>query len=44
LAAQTRFVLPEAQMNAFYAALDQPAKSIPRLRKLLKKPSVFEAK
>jgi uncharacterized protein (DUF1778 family) len=42
LAAQTRFVLPEEQMNAFYAALDQPAKSIPRLRELLKKPSVFE--
>lgn len=44
LAAQTRFVLPEDQMNVFYAALDQPAKSIPRLRELLKKPSVFEAK
>lgn len=43
LAAQTRFVLPEEQMNAFYAALDQPAKSIPRLRELLKKPSVFES-
>ena len=44
LAAQTRFVLPEEQMNAFYKALDQPAKSIPRLRQLLTKPSVFEAK
>ncbi|TWO81999.1 hypothetical protein CBW56_00735 [Denitratisoma oestradiolicum] len=44
LASQTRFVLPEEQMNAFYAALDQPAKSIPRLRELLKKPSVFETK
>lgn len=44
LAAQTRFVLPEEQMTAFYAALDQPAKSIPRLRELLKKPSVFETK
>lgn len=42
LAEQTRFVLPADQMNAFYAALDQPAKSIPRLRKLLKRPSVFE--
>jgi uncharacterized protein (DUF1778 family) len=42
LASQTRFVLPEEQMNAFYAALDQPAKSIPRLRELLRKPSVFE--
>lgn len=43
LASQTRFVLPEERMNAFYAALDQPAKSIPRLRELLKKPSVFES-
>lgn len=43
LASQTRFVLPEEQMNAFYAALDQPAKSIPRLRELLKIPRVFES-
>ena len=42
LASQTRFVLPEDQMQAFYAALDQPAQSIPRLKELLKKPSVFE--
>jgi uncharacterized protein (DUF1778 family) len=42
IAAQTRFVLPDAQMKAFYAALDQPAKSIPRLKELLKKMSVFE--
>lgn len=27
LAAQTRFVLPEEQMNGFDAVLDQPAKS-----------------
>lgn len=44
LAEQTRFVLPAEQMKAFYAALDQPAKSIPRLRELLRKPSVFENK
>ena len=44
LAEQTRFVLPADQMNAFYAALDQPAKSIPRLRELLKRLSVFENK
>jgi len=44
LAEQTRFVLPADQMLAFYAALDQPAKSIPRLRELLRKPSVFENK
>ncbi len=42
LAAQTRFALPEDKMDAFYAALDQPAKSIPRLRELLKKPGAFE--
>ena len=42
LASQARFVLPEDQMNAFYTALDQPAQSIPRLRELLKKASVFE--
>ena len=44
LAEQTRFVLPADQMMAFNAALDQPAKSIPRLRELFKKPSVFENK
>ena len=44
LAQQTRFILPEEQMIAFYTALDQPAKSIPRLRELFKKPSVFENK
>ncbi len=44
LAQQTRFVLPEEKMTAFYAALDQPAKSIPRLRELFRKPSVFESK
>ncbi len=44
LAEQTRFVLPAEQMKTFYAALDQPAKSIPRLRELLKKPSVFEGR
>jgi uncharacterized protein (DUF1778 family) len=38
----SEYVLPEEQMNAFYATLDQPAKSIPRLRELLKNTSVFE--
>ena len=42
LAAQT--VLPEEQMSAFCPAFDQPAKSIPRLRELFRKPSVFENK
>ena len=40
----SEYVLPEEQMNAFYATLDQPAKSIPRLRDLLKNTSVFEIK
>ncbi|MBI4986135.1 MAG: DUF1778 domain-containing protein [Rhodocyclales bacterium] len=44
LAEQTRFVLPKDQMAEFYAALDQPAKSIPRLRALFRKPSVLENK
>jgi uncharacterized protein (DUF1778 family) len=44
LAEQTRFVLPEEQMLAFYAALDRPAKSISRLKVLFKKSSVFEKK
>jgi uncharacterized protein (DUF1778 family) len=44
LAEQTRFVLPEDQMMAFHAALDQPAKSIPRLREMFRKPSAFENK
>ena len=44
LAEQTRFVLPEDQMLAFYAALDQPANSIPRLKQLLEQPGVFDKK
>ena len=44
LAEQTRFVLPEDQMLAFYAALDQPAHSIPRLKQLLEQPGVFDKK
>ena len=42
LAEQTRFVLPEKQWLAFNAALDQPAKEIPALRRLLAEPSVFD--
>lgn len=44
LAEQTRFVLPKAQWLAFNAALDAPAREIPELRRLLAKPSVFEAR
>lgn len=42
LAGQTRFVLTQAQWQAFNAALDAPAKKIPELKRLLSKPSVFE--
>jgi uncharacterized protein (DUF1778 family) len=44
LAEQTRFLLPEDRMMAFYAALDRPAKAIPRLEKLFKEPSILEEK
>jgi len=44
LAEQTRFVLPKAQWLAFHAALDAPAREIPELKRLLTKPSVFEAR
>ena len=42
LAHRTRFALSEDQVIAFYAAINQPAKSIPRLRELFKKASAFE--
>jgi uncharacterized protein (DUF1778 family) len=42
LAAQRHFVYTEEQWAAFTAALDAPAKSKPRLRALLTKPSVLE--
>ncbi len=37
-----RFGLSAAQWAVFQAALDGPSKPAPRLRKLLRKPSVFE--
>ena len=37
-----RFGVDAAQWAAFQAALDAPARSTPRLQKLLEQPSVFE--
>jgi uncharacterized protein (DUF1778 family) len=37
-----RFQLDEKQWKAFLAALDAPARPMPRLKRLLKEPSVFE--
>jgi uncharacterized protein (DUF1778 family) len=40
LSDQTRFVLDDRQWKAFLAALDQPAKDKPRLRRLFTEPHV----
>ena len=40
LAEQTRFVLDEKRSKAFLAALDRPAKSKPRLRRLFQEQHV----
>jgi len=42
LADQTHFVLSAEQWKAFTEALDQPARHLPRLEKLLREPSVLE--
>lgn len=42
LADRQRFGLDEAQWAAFQEALDAPAKALPRIRRLLEEPSVFE--
>ncbi|MGH9800590.1 MAG: DUF1778 domain-containing protein [Blastocatellia bacterium] len=44
VADQTSFTLTKKEWKAFCAALDAPPKTIPALRKLLTKPSVFDAK
>lgn len=41
---RTRFNLTGAQWERFLAALDAPARTAPRLKRLLKEPSVFETK
>src|SRR5215470_6543585 len=42
LADQTHFVLPKAQWEAFCAALDEPPKVIPALKKLMTEPGLFD--
>lgn len=42
LADRQRFTLDPAQWDAFLAALDQPAREIPRLTTLLLEPGVFD--
>jgi uncharacterized protein (DUF1778 family) len=42
LAERTRFGLDADRWKAFMEALDAPPREIPRLGRLLKKPSVFE--
>jgi len=42
LADQTHFVLSDEHWQAFIEALDQPARHLPRLEKLLREPSVLE--
>lgn len=44
LADRQRFGLPAEQWAAFMQALDQPVRALPRAEKLLREPSVFEAK
>ncbi|MGD0629143.1 MAG: DUF1778 domain-containing protein [Terracidiphilus sp.] len=42
LADQTHFVLSKKDWQAFTEALDQPARHLPRLGKLLREPSVLD--
>ncbi len=42
LADQAHFYLSPKKWNEFVAALDAPPKNLPRLRKLLTEPSVFD--
>ena len=41
LADRRRFVLSDAQWQAFQAALDRPVKAKPRLKKLLREPGML---
>lgn len=42
IAEQTRFGLNDEQWASFLAVLDAPPKELPRLRKLLQEPGVFD--
>jgi uncharacterized protein (DUF1778 family) len=44
LAEERHFVLPPERWKAFVAALDRPRRSKPRLRRLLREPSLLERK
>jgi uncharacterized protein (DUF1778 family) len=44
LASQQHFVYTDKQWEAFSAALDRPTQEKPRLRALLKRPSILERK
>ncbi len=41
IADKTHFQLPQAQWKAFCAALDSPAREIPRLKKLFQEQNIF---
>ena len=41
VASKDHFALPERQWKAFCAALDRPAREIPKLKKLFKEPNIF---
>ena len=43
LADRRLFLLDDAQWTAFMAALDAPARPLPRLERLLKEPSILDA-
>jgi len=42
MAEKVHFSLPDKQWKAFCAALDRPAREIPKLKKLFAKPSIFD--
>jgi uncharacterized protein (DUF1778 family) len=44
IADQVHFVLSDKQWKAFNRALERPARVKPRLRKLLKEPSILESR
>jgi uncharacterized protein (DUF1778 family) len=43
IAGQTRFFLSEEKWQEFCETLDQPAKDVPSLRRLLTEPGVFDS-
>ncbi|MEO8322755.1 MAG: DUF1778 domain-containing protein [Actinomycetota bacterium] len=42
LSDRRRFMLPEADWDSFQAALESPARELPRLRKLLETPTILD--